>query len=147
MSWHAALRPMKIATEKMAEKAGSLKKRLGNKGEDLAAAFLIKNGYAILARNYRALQAEIDIVCEDALAADESEGDLVFVEVKTRATLTHGSPLESVTPEKLRHVKRAATYFLYEKGIEDRNCRFDIIGVQMVSGSPKIEHLQDVVDY
>ena len=131
----------------MVNDAGKSNKRLGNKGEDLATDFLLKSGYSILARNYRALQAEVDIICVDAPAADEPAGDLVFVEVKTRTSRSHGNPIESITPDKLRHVRLAANYFLYEKGIEDRQCRFDIIGIQMVAGNPEIEHLRDVVDY
>ena len=56
------------------------RQKLGNRGEDLAAQFLEDKGYTILARNYHADRAEIDIVCE-AEAVDEGVlGDIVFVD-------------------------------------------------------------------
>ena len=124
-------------------KSNTEKKQLGDRGEDLAADYLEKQGFTIVERNYRARQAEIDIICED-LAGN---GDLVFVEVKTRTSASHGSPIESIDPFKINHVKRAASYYLYERGIEDRMCRFDVIGVRLRRGIPQIEHLRDVLDY
>ncbi len=121
--------------------------QLGKEGEDLAVAYLVEQGYSILVRNYRALHAEIDIICEDCQGLESNDADLVFVEVKTRATHSHGSPLEAITQRKLAHVKRAANHYLYEFGIGDRICRFDVIGIQLGAGPPQIEHVQDVVDY
>ncbi|MDE3078320.1 MAG: YraN family protein, partial [Chloroflexota bacterium] len=67
-----------------------LRKRLGNSGEDRAAAFLKKRGYRIVERNWRHALGEIDLV-----AADRDV--LVFVEVRTRASGLQATPEDSVT--------------------------------------------------
>ena len=121
----------------------SNKKKLGDKGEDLAAAWLEKQGFRILDRNYHASHAEIDIICEDIAG----NGDLVFVEVKTRRSRSHGSAIEAISGAKLNLVKRAAGYYLFVHGIEDRMCRFDVIGIQLTAGIPEFEHLRDVLEY
>ncbi len=123
------------------------RKKLGNRGEDLAAQFLAGKGYVILERNYHAQHAEIDIICEAPSVLDDNPGDLVFVEVKTRTSRSAESPVESITEQKLNLVRRAAEFYLYEKQIEDRYCRFDVIGVQIIAGKTQIEHLEDVLDY
>ncbi len=133
-------------TSRQAGRDGA-RKRVGNLGEDLAAAFLVNKGYAILERNYRALQAEIDLICEVKLQDSDASGCLVFVEVKTRSTRSHGSPLEAITQEKIALLKRAAHHYLYECGIEDRECRFDVIGIHLGSDRPEIVHVLDVIEY
>jgi Holliday junction resolvase-like predicted endonuclease len=50
---------------------------VGKKGEDLACAYLVNNGYQIISRNYREKFGEIDVV------AKSPDKTLVFVEVKT----------------------------------------------------------------
>ncbi|MEM8485918.1 MAG: YraN family protein [Bacteroidota bacterium] len=122
-------------------------KRTGDFGEMLAARYLRANGFVILAQNYRAHAAEIDLVCEDQPEAGHAIGDLVFVEVKTRTTRTFGKPLEAVTPQKLALVQRAADHYLLTHNLEDRVCRFDVIGVEIRKGVPYIEHVRDVLDY
>jgi putative endonuclease len=68
-------------------------KTLGCNGEELAAKFLKKKGYRIVARNYKTHIGEIDIIAK--------EGDTtVFVEVKTRANNSFGYPFESVNKSK-----------------------------------------------
>lgn len=122
-------------------------KHTGDLGESLAARYLKARGYVILARNYRALSAEIDLVCEDKPTADGAQGDLVFVEVKTRTSTRYGDPLEAVTPKKLALIQRAADHYLYTHNLEDRVCRFDVIAIMMREGRPRIEHVRDVLDY
>ena len=63
---------------------------LGARGERLAARFLERAGYTILARNYRLGHREIDlIISRDELVA--------FVEVKARAGVGFGHPLDAIT--------------------------------------------------
>lgn len=74
----------------------------GKTGEDIAAEFLIKQGYQILERNWRAGKiGEIDLVAQ-------KDNTLVFVEVKTRKAYEYGEPVEAVTPAKLNHLEKAA---------------------------------------
>lgn len=63
------------------------KKLLGRTGEVKAEKFLKKLGYKILAKNYKTVVGEIDIIAKD--------GDtVVFVEVKTRTNEKYGAPLK-----------------------------------------------------
>lgn len=97
------------------------KKRLGAKGEHLAATHLKKCGYKILQKNFRTSFCEVDII---ALKGDV----LVFCEVKTRSNQAFGSPCEAVTPAKRRLYVRAAQSYLSGK-TENYTVRFDIIEI------------------
>ncbi len=74
---------------------------LGARGEELAAAALAAAGMLVIDRNWRCGQGEIDIVAVDG---DET----VFVEVKTRASVAYGHPLEAITAQKLARLRRLA---------------------------------------
>ena len=78
----------------------------GNDAEELAVNFFKKKNYVILKRNFRYGQvAEIDIVAKD--------GDyLVFIEVKSGNTKYLNSLLETITPQKQKKLRIAATAFL-----------------------------------
>lgn len=66
-------------------------KRLGQSGEQVAAAHLFNSGYTILETNYTTRFAEIDII---AITKD----CLVFVEVKARTSIKKDSPKKRCTP-------------------------------------------------
>ena len=95
---------------------------LGKLGEDLAATFLQKKGYAILERNFTFQKAEIDII------AQKEEDTLVIVEVKTRNSAAFGNPQEFVTRSKIKMLVKAANEYLISNQI-DAEVRFDIIAV------------------
>lgn len=106
---------------------------LGVLGEDIAASYLRKHGYKILARNYKARYGEIDIIC---LFQDI----LVFVEVKTRSDNAYGTPEDAVTPRKLREVIKTAEYFkLIHPELPDA-LRIDVIGIQLDGGKQTYFH-------
>ena len=76
---------------------------LGQHGEDLAHRYLRRNGFTVVARNWRPPQGggEIDIVA--------GEGDwLVFVEVKTRAADSLSAPERAIDSDKMIALRRAA---------------------------------------
>lgn len=108
----------------------------GLRGEDLARRYLEKKGYRILSRNYRGGKFELDIVAE--------HGDIiVFCEVKTARTGVFGSPLDWVTPGKIRNIARAAREYILSHDIRDRCFRFDVIGIEVREGTPKITHIEN----
>lgn len=107
---------------------------LGEKGEELAVAHLIKTGYVILERNWRFGKDEIDII---ARIADE----LVIVEVKTRQSDFFGEPQEFVSKSKQNHMIRAAHAYI-EKHDLDLETRFDIIGIILNTKDQKIDHIE-----
>lgn len=113
---------------------------LGQKGEQLAAGLLKKEGYRILECNYRGRLGEVDMIAED--------GDcLVFVEVKTRRSLTCGHPLESIDLRKQRQLIKVAREYLAQKGWEERFCRFDAVSVLQSNGEqPRLELVKNAFD-
>jgi putative endonuclease len=102
------------------------RKRLGERGEDAATAFLERAGLTIVERNWRCQSGEVDIVALD--------GDtLVLCEVKTRKTAAKGSPEESVTPAKQRRYAKLAAAYVQAAGIEPVSLRFDVITLLVIA--------------
>src|SRR3972149_4828525 len=98
-------------------------KDTGQDGEYIAAAYLEKEGYKILARNFHTRQGELDIVCQ-------FNEELVFVEVKTRHNDKYGLPEESMTEAKKGKILLAAQYYL-QQGSFSGPWRCDFIGIIM----------------
>lgn len=107
----------------------------GKRGEEIAASFLEKKGYAILKANWRYNKAEIDLLAE-------KDQMLVIVEVKTRTSAQFELPKEAVTIAKQKHLIRAANAYIEENNI-DLECRFDIISILLIDGKVDIEHVED----
>ena len=97
---------------------------LGKWGEDIAARFLEEKGWYIRHRNWRHKHAELDIVC-----IDENDTTILFVEVKTRSTLTYTPPAQAVDAEKRQNILEAAEAYIHSFRKENRRLRFDIISV------------------
>ena len=113
------------------------KKDIGKEGEDIAAKFLSEKGFEIVARNYHYGHGEIDIVAID-------KGQLVFVEVKTRVNLEFGEPEYAINPKKIKQIKRMAELYLFDREIEEVDCRFDVLAIVAGDGSsPIIKHYEN----
>ncbi len=95
-------------------------KRLGERGEDAAVAYLQRTGFTIVERNWRCPSGEIDII---ALDADV----LVLCEVKTRKGVAKGTPEDAVTPAKQKRYKRLAAAYVQFAGLDAVQIRFDVI--------------------
>src|SRR5215472_14990996 len=95
----------------------------GRRGEQIATRHLKRCGYLILARNYRAAGAEIDLVALD-------ESTLAFVEVKSRVGSGFGTPVEAVDREKRERIRRAARAFAEWRGVPDLPTRFDVVALR-----------------
>jgi putative endonuclease len=109
---------------------------LGRRGERAAEKYLRHNGYRIVARNFRAAGAEIDLVAMD--------GDvLVFVEVKTRRNREAGAPEEAVDECKQKRMRRAAEIFAMRYRADDVTMRFDIVAVDASGERLEIELLRN----
>lgn len=115
------------------------KRRFGDEGEAMAAAFLAQRGFRVIGRNARIPRVgEIDIVALDP------RGTLVFVEVKTRRDHAFGPPEEAVTPSKLRTISACAEAWRNAKGWRDRPYRIDVVAVDLASGRADIRHIEDI---
>ena len=110
--------------------------QLGRRGEDIAADYLRRRGWAVLARNFRAGPKEIDLVAARG-------GVVAFVEVKTRSTTTGGTPLEPIRALKRRAVETAARRWILEHGRPGMSYRFDAIAVKVRGGGVHVEHIPD----
>mgnify|MGYP004701831753 CR=1 FL=1 len=109
----------------------------GRWGEDLAHRFLQKQGYTVVARNYRppSGRGEIDLVAWDG-------GTLVFVEVKARASDEFGAPDRAVDEEKERSLERAARDYARRAGVPVERIRFDLVSVVM-RDPPELRLMRD----
>lgn len=115
------------------------KKETGKAGEDAAVDFISRNGYSILARNYRRKSGEIDIVAQ--------EGNTVcFLEVKTRHSRAFGEPEEAVSRVKQKQISRTALYFLKEHNLIDTNARFDVVSILLENQSPHVTLIKNAFD-
>jgi putative endonuclease len=114
-------------------------KELGEKGEQLAEEILSEKGYEILERNYRFSHGEIDLV-----AKDPKDGYTVFVEVKARQNLEFGEPEFAITKTKQRQIKKMAELYLFDKGITEMDCRFDVVAI-LFRGKikPIVHHIEN----
>ena len=109
---------------------------IGTEGEQLAANYLIAQGFKLLAQNWRAGRAEVDLIFR-------SEKLLVFVEVKTRAASYFGSPGSFLTKVQEARIGMAATAYCEEAGHE-WEIRFDLIEVLLPpKGKPTLKHYPD----
>lgn len=112
------------------------RRQLGNRGEDLAAAALKKQGYKILERNYTTPLGEIDLIARH-------RGELVFIEVKTRKSLRFGEPQDAVSAPKQARLRRLADYYLKQKRLGEVPVRFDVVAITMAAGDPRVEIIQN----
>ncbi|MDZ7296040.1 MAG: YraN family protein [candidate division KSB1 bacterium] len=108
----------------------------GTRGEEVAVSYLRRKGYQILSRNYRCAQGEIDIVAKDGPV-------LVFVEVKAGRSRSFGPPECWVDRRKQEHMGQAAAMYLEEQGIEDVDCRFDVIAVVWERDGARVQHIEN----
>jgi len=107
---------------------------LGRRGEQLAVRHLVRKGYRILKRNFHTRRGEIDIIAR--------HGDqIVFVEVKTARGKTYGSPRDWVDPRKQARIIYAAVVYLALNGIQDTDCRFDVIAIELDRTKPRLTHV------
>ena len=109
---------------------------VGRYGEELAARHLTGAGMALLDRNWRCREGEIDLVLRDGDA-------LVVCEVKTRTDESHGSPHEAVTPAKLERLQRLGERWAQAHGVRPPETRIDLVAVlRPPRGRSVLEHVR-----
>lgn len=96
------------------------KKEFGDFGEEIAAEYMKKDGCEIVARNFSCRAGELDIIAKKGR-------ELIFCEVKTRASDAYGYPAEAVNAEKRARVRRAAGYYILTNKAQDMLTRFDVV--------------------
>jgi len=114
---------------------------LGKRGEDLAAAYLRKLGYRIIARREKVLRGDLDIIALD-------DRTVVFVEVRTRSDTLHGHPADTIDRRKQRRIATLANAYIRRHRLEDCRVRIDVVTVTLAGadGQPDVEHFQDAFE-
>ena len=107
----------------------------GERAEAQAAHYLSKHGLKILVRNWRCRFGEIDLVARDGAV-------LVFVEVRARASRSHGGAAESISAVKRKKLTAAANLYL-ARIRSDAPCRFDAV---LIEGDEQIQWIRNAFD-
>lgn len=112
---------------------------IGTKGETRALRFLQGKGYRIIARNYRCVFGEIDIIA--------THGETIaFIEVKSRTSDRFGRPEEAVVTRKQKKISQTAQHYLAANNLEDRTARFDVVAIHFSPDGETVELIQDAFD-
>ena len=108
-------------------------------GEALAAEYLRRKRYEILASGYRCRFGEIDLIVKN-------RKNLVFVEVKLRKSADFARAREFVDGRKQERIRTTAAMYLAQNPTE-LPCRFDVVEIYAPEGMetrhPEINHLED----
>lgn len=111
----------------------------GSWGEMLAANYLRKKHYTIVAAGYRSRFGEIDIIAKD-------KRYLVFVEVKLRKSGSFAQAMEYVDSHKQDRLRTTAEVYLSQNPTTLQP-RFDVIEIYAPEGTltkkPQIHHMED----
>lgn len=111
---------------------------LGRWGEEQAARYLRRKGYAIESMNFRCRMGEIDVIAR-------RRGYIVFAEVKLRKDAAFAQAREFVTRAKQERIRAAAELWLSTNETELQP-RFDVIEIYAPKGEKgliRIEHIED----
>jgi len=111
---------------------------VGRMGEGLAADYLEKAGYQIIARNYVNYFGEIDLIAKKGRR-------LIFFEVKTKTSDLQGRPEEMVTPFKRHKLIQVARAYLQEYELRDIDWQIDVIAILRTGKGWEIDHIKNGV--
>lgn len=108
----------------------------GQSAESDAERYLRRKGYRILDRNVRSTRGELDLVAQ-------TEGILVFIEVKARRTGMYGGAAHAVDSRKQARIVRLAARYLAAHRLHNPPCRFDVILFTGGTDRPSsLEHIE-----
>jgi putative endonuclease len=102
----------------------TMRRRVGDSGERLAAGYLESHGHRIVARNVRRREGEIDLITVEG-------GTLVFVEVKLRRAGELGGAVEAITPAKYRRLLTLAEVYAAEHPELPADQRIDLVAIDL----------------
>jgi putative endonuclease len=110
------------------DSAGSTTKARGDAGEARALSHLEAQGLTLVQRNYRVARGPRARGGEVDLILRERDGTLVFVEVRSRRSASHGGAAASIGASKQRSLVFAAQHFLRALRVVPP-CRFDVVAI------------------
>lgn len=106
---------------------------MNNKGqyyEKLALTYLQQQGLKLVQQNYHCKAGEIDLIMQTA-------GQLIFIEVKYRASRSFGGAAAAVTRNKKQKLLRAVNWYLQQQQASNRACRLDVLTIE---GQPPYQY-------
>jgi len=109
---------------------------LGLLGERIAARWLRRAGWQLVAHRFRSGHRDVDLI----VARDDV---IAFVEVKARRGEAFGSPLEAVHWRKRRELSRSAQVWVDRHGRPGWTYRFDVVGVLVSGDRVRVRHVED----
>jgi putative endonuclease len=90
--------------------------------ERCAERYLSTFGLTLIAKNYRCKFGEIDLIMQD-------KETFVFIEVKYRATEQFGGAVSSLSPQKMRRLRRSIAFYCQEHRISNSPLRIDFVAI------------------
>jgi putative endonuclease len=106
----------------------------GELGERIAARWLERSGWRIIARRFRSGHRDIDLVVQ-------RDDVIAFVEVKARSGDDFGDPVEAVNHRKQRELTKSAQMWIDRHGRVGESYRFDVVGVLLKERRAFIRHI------
>ena len=118
---------------------GHFSKRDGDHAEQLACAYLEKQGLILVEKNYTSRFGEIDLIMHN-------KKYLIFIEVRYRKNNYFGGALESIDWHKQQKIMNTAQSYYWHK----KNCwtkelpsRFDVVALSGNIASPEINWIEN----
>lgn len=115
------------------------RQKFGKESEIEAVAFLKKQGYRIIEKNYRNRLGEIDIIATDREV-------ISFIEVKAKRSPFFGHPKYAVTPKKQKKISMVALAYLKQTRQMQQSARFDVVTVQRCDQNYEIELIKNAFE-
>ncbi len=108
----------------------------GKRAEDIAQSYLENAGLKLFQSNFLCKLGEIDLIMEE-------KERLVFVEVRYRHSVEHGSGADTIQHHKRLRIIRAAQVFLKsKKWTTSKACRFDVVDLSGDLSHPSIRWIK-----
>ena len=107
---------------------------LGLQGERLAARWLRREGWALVAHRFRSGHRDVDLIVR-------RDDEVAFVEVKARRGAEFGSPVEAVHYRKQRELGKSARVWVDRFGAPQFTYRFDVVGVLISDDQVRVRHI------
>lgn len=107
-----------------------MSQKIGFAAEDNARIYLHSQGLKWIESNYRCRWGEIDLIMRD-------EQSLIFVEVRSRSSFSHGGAAASITYSKRQKLLKTASHYLVNRKIRDNHpARFDVFVFEGKTAQP-----------
>jgi len=113
-------------------------RNIGSIAENIACEYLQKHHLTLVEKNYLCKQGEIDLIMQD-------QHDLVFIEVRYRKSLVFGTPIETISKQKIARIRTAIQHYTMKNNLGYIPCRVDMIGLHGKLMQPNIHWIKNII--